>query len=413
MHDAVASVTWLTSFKEVTEAYRVKDGFVQASYDAGKELILEDVLIALDGEPHHRRRRLEAPLFNRRLLRVYEGTLIPEIMAQSLARHARDGSVDLVPLSHLITTRLAARVAGIDGHESPEKSEQLRALMVTLHEGAIVGWSKRPFEDVRRDVTQAKRSYHEHFFFPSLERRKRLVEQLNAGKLTAEDLPYDLLTLILIHEAEDHWDLDLMLRETVHYLIAGAHTPATAVVQAIHDLFQWFDAHPEERARVGDLAFLQQAVQETLRANPPSQFQMRRATRRIILGEDRIVEPGEIIGLDLTAANRDPAVFGPDADRFNPNRPVAGKVPRYGYAFSSGAHLCIGKDLATGVYAAAAGQDGAEPTYGILARIVGAFLEHGARPDPSSPPQTNPETKRIQYLTYPVCFAGAGMLRPA
>src|SRR3546814_7924059 len=66
---------------------------------------------------------------------------------------------------------------------------------------------------------------------------------------------------------------------------------------------------------------------------------LRVATEDITLG-DHVVARGDLIGIGLLAANRDPAVF-PDPDRLDLSRPR----PRL-MSFSSGVHACLGHFLA-------------------------------------------------------------------
>ena len=50
----------------------------------------------------------------------------------------------------------------------------------------------------------------------------------------------------------------------------------------------------------------------------------------------------------MIPANRDPAVFGPDAERFDPHREIPDDVPRWGLTFGTGFHACLGMELAGG-----------------------------------------------------------------
>lgn len=405
-----------TTYQEVAEIFRLREGLVQATYLGGTSVLFDGVLVTLNGERHQRRRQMEVTLFTRRLLRHYEEEVVPALMRRTLDETMRQAHADLVPLVYLVSTHIAAQIIGLDRVDDPAATASLRDDMYALHAGATVDWSTRPRDEVLREVAVVRDRYAERDVRPALARRRALVAAHRAGQLPAEALPTDLLTLILTrgHETVDHWDDSLLLRETVHFLVAGAHTTGTTLLHAFDDLHAWWREHPEERARAGDLAFLQQVVHESLRLHPPSLQQLRRATAELRLGDGRIIPAGTLLVLDLVAANRDPHIFGPDADRFNPHRRPLARAPRYGHTFGGGPHLCIGRELAAGLVAGTTLSDGQAPLYGIVTRMLALLLEAGAAPDPMRQPERNPATRREQYLSYPVIFhqAPAGVTSP-
>jgi cytochrome P450 len=81
-------------------------------------------------------------------------------------------------------------------------------------------------------------------------------------------------------------------------------------------------------------------VEETLRWESPVQYVFRRTTRPLTRhGVDLPVD--STVTLLLGSANRDPARWGDDADRFRPDRDTAGTL-----AFGFGPHFCLGAALA-------------------------------------------------------------------
>jgi cytochrome P450 len=97
--------------------------------------------------------------------------------------------------------------------------------------------------------------------------------------------------------------------------------------------------HAEERARVAaDPRLLAGAIAETLRYVPPVLLIPRVALEPVALG-GHVLEAGDVVGLNVGAANRDPARF-PDPDRFDVTRPQGGAL-----GFGYGARSCIGAGL--------------------------------------------------------------------
>ena len=101
-----------------------------------------------------------------------------------------------------------------------------------------------------------------------------------------------------------------------------------------------FHLNPEEWKKVlDDRAKIQGAVEETLRHDPPSQYQGRVLSQDVTLhGTD--VPKGARVLLLTGAANRDEREF-PEPDRFDITRPA-----HLALGFGHGVHFCLGAALA-------------------------------------------------------------------
>jgi cytochrome P450 len=196
----------------------------------------------------------------------------------------------------------------------------------------------------------------------------------------------------------------VILREIAFFLLAGAHTSATAFVRTLDHLFAWFKDHPADIARAGrDKKFVQSAVYETIRLFPSSPVAMRRATQDLQLKSGVTVRAGETVTIDLMSVNRDPSVFGTDAGVFNPLRvPLESNVDGWGLSFGHGMHACIGQELAAGHVVQSV--ENPEFEYGLVSVAVQAMLDHGAVFDPARPPKMDAATKRPYWGEYHVLF---------
>ena len=140
----------------------------------------------------------------------------------------------------------------------------------------------------------------------------------------------------------ESWDEDDLLRECIFFLVASASTTTHSAPHTLLELDHWFGEHPEDLARSSHLGFLQRAVSEALRLHPPVPALLRLALADVVLSTGRRIAAGEALALDLNAVNRDPEVFGDDADRFDPDRTHGARTHPYGLSFGSGPHTCPG-----------------------------------------------------------------------
>ncbi len=119
-------------------------------------------------------------------------------------------------------------------------------------------------------------------------------------------------------------------------LVAGNLTTTDLIGNAV----RLFLLNPDQLARLrADPGLIGQAVEETLRFDPPVDITARIASHDMVVGGCP-VRRSQSMALSLRGANRDPAVFENPHD-FDITRK---KIPHV--AFGGGAHICIGAPLA-------------------------------------------------------------------
>jgi cytochrome P450 len=365
--------------------------------------VMADVLVNLHGDEHRARRRLENRLFRRETQQRYERSLFPPIVAETLAPHLANGRAELVSLSHQLMMNLAAFTAGVDRPErTAEETLHLYSYLMRFIEGATLAHYTGDRDAKRAEVAAALAAFDEEFLAPSIARRRAALEAVSAGELDEDELPRDVLTVLLRNQDDLELAPEVVLRETCFYLLAGAHTSATAFVRTLHSVFELDRRAPAdaERAR-HDLAFLQRCVHETIRLQPSSPVAMRWALEPIELPGGEAVAAGDKVVIDLMAANRDPSAYGPDADAFDPHRELPPGVAPWGLSFGLGMHACIGQELAAGSDLVESGDD-VERLYGLVPVAAHALLQAGARPDPDDPARLDPTSARGYWASYPV-----------
>lgn len=394
----------VSTYEQAREAFRRKD-LRQALYDEG-EVVMADVLVNLHGDEHRARRRLENRLFRKDTHRHYERDLFPPVVDATLAPHVAAGHAELVTLSHEMMMNLAAVTAGVDRPAGTrEETLHLYSYLMLFIGGATLAHYTGDRDARRREVARGLEAFDAEFLVPSVERRRRLIDAVEGGSLDESELPRDVLTTILRNEDRLHLPPDVVLRETCFFLLAGAHTSATAFVRTLHNVFAMAGSSPAdfERART-DLAFLQRCVHETVRLQPSSPVAMRWAQADVELPGDVRVPAGARLTIDMMAVNRDPAVFGARVDEFDPHRELAPGVAPWGLSFGLGMHACIGQDLAAGVDPLGRPIDD-DHLYGLVPVAIRALLDAGGAPDPEDPPTMDPDSTRGYWGRYPVVFA--------
>jgi cytochrome P450 len=396
----------LTRFEDVRDAFRQRD-LRQAIYDESG-VLLDGTVLKLHGEPHRRRRLLEGRLFRVETLRGYERDVILPAIEATVRPFPRDGRLDLVPMAQRVTLVLAALIAGVDRPlGTPEELERLLELGRWFGRGTILMYAPAGNrEQVREGVRRALDAFEREFLAPSRARRLALLERFGRGEVPEAELPRDVLTVLLRNQDRLDLPADVVRREVAAYLMAGSHSTVMAFTKAMHDVFGWLERHPGDRDQLaGDLPFVQRCVHESLRLNPASPVGRRIAVAEVRLRGGTLVREGDLVELDMMAANRDQAVFGSDAGRFSPWRTLPEDVPPWGVTFGTGAHACIGLVLAGGLDPAHQRDDPEERNYGSVALLARAMFRRGARVDPERPPVRDPRSTRPQWSSYPVLLA--------
>jgi cytochrome P450 len=394
----------VSGFQDAAAALRHPD-LAQCMYDAGA-VVMDQVLLSLHGEAHRVRRLLEFRVFRKNFFAYYEHEVFPPTLQATLAPYLAAGRANLIEFGYRVTINLTADFAGIDRPErSSEETEMLFRLVKTFSEGATLVHSKRDRAEVESEVRAALEVLRTRFLQPSIARRMSMLDRLAAGEIDENALPRDVLTVLLRNEDRIDLPPDVLLREMAFYLQAGSHSTSNSMVHALHEIFRWCDAHPEDKARVrDDLFFLQRCVHESMRLHPASPVAWRRPVCPVTLNSGDTAGDTDRIVIDLAAANRDRRIFGDDADQFNPARSLPPGVFPFGMTFGTGIHACLGRDLDGGVIA----REGIEPSthqFGLVTLLISALLRAGARPVANDPPTADPDTVRQNWGRYPVEFA--------
>jgi cytochrome P450 len=287
--------------------------------------------------------------------------------------------------------RVTAQIVGIDDLPTAADVDELRELADHFGEGSSAEWALHDREAVVAAAVAAKDRFGERFFYPALRRRQGLIA-------SGSQLPNDLTTLLL--RAYEDWDTEKLLREIIFYVTASANTTTHLAPHVLREVLEYLAGHPQDRAKAADLPFLQRAVSEGLRLHPTVPALLRLALDDITLPSGRSFAKGEQLLLDLNAANRDDAVFGPTADRYDPHRTLPPRVNPYGLAFGDGAHTCLGRQVAVGAGNGSIDRD--DIPAGVLTRLLQEVLRYAPGLDPDDPPVFRDNTATMRFARFPV-----------
>ena len=264
---------------------------------------------------HTRLRRLALPAFSPRAVAGYQDR-IERTVNDLLDGASAAGSFDLVtafaaPLPIAVITDLL----GIPDADSREFARY----------GAVIGSALDGITSLRHArQLQASSAALERLFGNLFALRRRE--------------PRDDIVSRLVAAGDDQVRPDEILPLCVLLLIAGFETTVNLIGNSTLALL----GHPEQwQALCADPpAMAAQAVEETLRYDPPVQMTSRVALESVEL-DGKTIAPGEWVITLIGGANRDPEVYE-DPGTFDIHRAAAADH----LAFSSGIHYCLGHALA-------------------------------------------------------------------
>jgi len=391
----------VTGYQEANRTLALPD-LKQSLYDEGA-VLMDSVLVALHGEEHRRRRLLEMRIFKKDFFNYYENEVLPEVINRTTAKFRALGRADLMDFGARAMIDLTADFAGIDRPlGTDEERDTLVRLLKGMGQAATLGQFSGDREPVRESIRATIHEFDERFFTPSAARRRELLAQFQAGTVAEDQLPRDILTVLLRNEDKVDLPRDMIVRETAFFFLAGAHTSVHSLTLAMHEMFMWCEQHPEDRARLKtDPLFVQRCVHESMRLHPSSPVVQRRALCPMHLPSGEDVATDDTVVIDLYSANRQTGIFGADAASFNPYRELPPIQPPYGLTFGVGIHTCLGRDLAAGVVAKP-GADPATHPFGTVTALALALIAANVRPDPERKAEKDPRIARETFAVYPV-----------
>jgi cytochrome P450 len=298
---------------------------------------------SLNGAEHLERRRILVPAFHGKRVRSYEHIIEEEVMRE-IARWPEGREFETLPSMMRLTLNTILRAAfGTDG---PALDELRRVLPAAVTFGSRL----IPLPAiVRRDF--GRWSPGGHF----LEYRRRIDAAIHSLIADARADPAfeersDVLALLLKARYDDGEPITdrHIADELLTVISAGHETTAAALAWSVERLRR----HPRllprltEEVDAGGSELRQATTWEVLRTRPVLDATMRRAKKRIRIGE-WVVPEGTTFVISIQLAHSSDDSY-PDAASFNPDRFIgASPKPSAWIPFGGGVNHCIGAALAT------------------------------------------------------------------
>src|SRR5215211_3270256 len=310
--------------------------------------LLGDGLLTIDGEFHHRSRRIMLPAFHRDRIAAALSTMDAEI-ERAVAPWRPGDPVDLYAWARELALRVAMRALfGFDPDRRPAGLEPAREF-----ERALSYYGREYWLQVLRGPRTPWAALKD-----ARRRLDRLIFSEIADRRRSGARGDDLLSLLLDATDEDGGRLsDVHVRdEVMTMLFAGHDTTTSTVAFLFHELARRPDvadalaaelagtAPLDARALMTATTALDRALDETLRLYPPAWIGPRRTVRTFTFA-GVTVPAGAAVNYSSYVSHRLPEVF-PDPEAFRPERfTPAGRaaLPRGAYVpFGLGSRQCLG-----------------------------------------------------------------------
>ncbi len=394
---------FVNGYRDAEQTLRLPD-LHQALYDADT-VFLPRTVVCLHGEEHAVKKRIFSSIFNRRFFRHYQNHIFPKAVKETMDPVIASGKGDMAKFAYRVLINLTADSAGIDRRHTEADTDRLLALLGKLGHAPTMGQLTNPDDRDKLlvELEEALQAFRSEFFEPSLARRREIVARYEAGEIDKADLPQDAITAQLIHSPTDE-DLpyDERMKDAAFFILAGAFTTANVLMNMVNEALDWFETHPGDRRRLlEDPILMQRFIWENARLHPASPITKRRALCPMDLPDGQHAEENDFVTIDLTKTNRNPELFGAEAESFNPYRELPDNLPLHGLSFGGGAHVCLGKLLAVGVKMTEENKDAEETEVGTIALVMRELLRHGIARDPERRSEIDESTARRHFKTLP------------
>ena len=274
------------------------------------------------------------PPLHTRVRRIMAGALTPRAITQMEA--------PVVELVDRLLDEMAAKAAAgipvdlIDDFAAAIPVEVIGNMLAVprAERGPLRDWSLAILGALEPTLTPTQRRAGEQAVEAFLDYLRGLVAE---RRRQPGDPDEDVLTRLIQGEVDGERLSEMQLLHNVIFILNAGHETTTNLIgNGLVALLEWPD---EKRRLIDDPALVRSAVEEFLRFESSNQLGNRITTAPVDIGE-RKFPAGTRVTLCIGAANRDPKRFE------RPDVLDIGRQPNRHLAFASGAHQCVGMNVA-------------------------------------------------------------------
>ncbi|MCK9878445.1 cytochrome P450 [Frankia sp. Ag45/Mut15] len=277
----------------------------------------------LDGERHKKARTAIARYFTPKAINTHHRLVMERTTERLLGRLRATGTARLDELSYELAVAVAAEIIGLTGSDQATMAGRIEASLFATRVGSRN-------KAVRFGVG--------------------LVSALHAGRFYLRDVRPAIRARraerrddVISHLIDESYPDRAILVECMTYAVAGMVTTREFIVMAAWHLFE--DDALRARFVAADAADQTAILEEILRLEPVAAMLHRRAERDVAF-TGAVAAAGDVLAINIRAANVDPAAVGACPHALDPDRGTKQKQVGSFLSFGDGSHRCPGAQVA-------------------------------------------------------------------
>ncbi|KPM51683.1 cytochrome P450 [Frankia sp. R43] len=277
----------------------------------------------LDGERHKKQRTAIARFFTPKAISTRHRLVMERTTEALLAKLRAAGTARLDELSYILAVAVAAEIIGLTSSDQVKMAKRIEATLFSTR----VRSSRRA---VRRGAEGITAVNAVRFFLQDVRPaiRARRAQRQND---------------VISHLIDSGYPDRAILVECMTYAVAGMVTTREFIVMAAWHLFG--DGDLRARFVGADTADQNAILEEILRLEPVAAMLHRRADQDVAFDGETAAK-GDVLAIDIRAANVDPESVGACPHALDPDRANKQKAVGSFMSFGDGSHRCPGSQVA-------------------------------------------------------------------